>query len=214
MFEFSTTASYNRNLIQAKYHEAYGASALRDESYGQSDDLKPEVLPQNGDILDLGNSRGLLPNSETLMAILEEKVNARVDVKFRAELETDETGEEEADNYWSPENTAGRIVGFALKFYEKFAEKNGGSSEENLDRFLGIVGDAIEEGIGQAEAVISETAGGKVPDENSSVINKTRAAIASLLEEFRQEILDGLNGAPEGDDNAVTEEADPATVLN
>lgn len=215
MFDFSMTLSTNTRVMQAQYARAgrKAGCACNNEPCTCSDEMQSdEVTSGPQDVLDLGNSRGLAPNADTLMAILEDKVNAKVEGKFKAD--GDGKDAEDDKDYWSPEKTAGRIVNFALKFYDKFAEKNGGESADTVDKFLGIVKGAIDEGIGQAQDVIGKASGGKVPEENQSVIAKTRDAIGSLLDEFRKEVLDRLQkGEPTQDktDAPAVASAAPAT---
>lgn len=170
-----------------------------------------------GDILDIGNSRGLTPGSETTLSIIEQKAYARLEKAFS----TEKVEQPPQDDYWSPEKTAGRIVGFATNFYEAFAKKNG-DSKETLEKFLGIVRGAIDEGIGQAETAIAGVSGGSVPDANRSTISKTREYIDKMLQEFRDAQLSRLGGEStdgaaksDNDGGEVVEEAESAekTVL-
>lgn len=153
------------------------------------------------DILDLRNSRGLQPSRETILSILEEKVSVRVEAAFPAEKAL----ESEAADYWSAEKTGERIARFALKFYDRYAEKHG-ESEAALEDFLKYVKGAIDEGFGQARTEIAEVGGGSIDGEKSSLIDATYDKVLSVLEEFRQSVLERLRaGSPNEESKASAE---------
>lgn len=157
--------------------------------------LPASSFPADGDEasldrVELGNRRGLLPGTETILTILEEKVNARVEASFPA-------GNAESDkhfDYWSAEATGERIARFALKFYDRYAEKHG-ESEETLEAFLKYVTGAIDEGFGQARKEIANVSGGQEPENAKSLVDATYEKVISVLEEFRRSVLDRLKGA-------------------
>lgn len=144
------------------------------------------------DRVELGNRRGLLPGTDTILAILEEKVNVRVEASF---AETEAAPAERPD-YWSAEATGERIARFALKFYDRYAEKHG-ESEEALEDFLKYVTGAIDEGFGQARKEIANVSGGQEPEGAKSLVDATYDKVMSVLEEFRQSVLERLNGSQE-----------------
>lgn len=187
--DLSGGLNFSHSIQESRYAAGLYASAKRNKANGAEDDGDEgrHVGDLLHDVLDLGNSRGLPPGRETTLSIVEEKAYTKIEAAFSTE-EAPET-----DDYWSPEKTAERIVGFALKYYDAFAGKNG-DSEETLDKFLSIVRGAIGEGIGEAEAIIGEASGGEVPSENASTISKTREHIERLLNEFRESALARLRG--------------------
>jgi hypothetical protein len=149
---------------------------------------------REGDVLELGRpGKNRLPSPETLLALLEEKVNKNVKAAFPDE----EVEKTLSDDYWSPENTASRIVGFATKYWDHYAKKNGGESEEALDSFLSIVEGAINQGFGEASSIIGEANGGSVPEKSAGTIAKTREHVTNLLGEFREAVLARINGMTE-----------------
>ncbi len=158
------------------------------------------------DSLDLGNSRRLQPSAETILSMLEEKVNARIE----ASVSTEEVEPKEAPDYWSAEKTGERIARFALKFYDQYAEKNGGESEETLESFLNLIKGAIGEGFGEARTQIAETSGGEIPSDKTSLIDSTHERVMSVLEEFRQSVLERLRG---GSEAPATTESEGATSI-
>jgi hypothetical protein len=149
---------------------------------------------REGDVLELGSpGKSRLPSPETLLALLEEKVNKNVEAAFPEE----EVEKPLSNDYWSSENTASRIVGFATKYWDHYAKKNGGESKEALDNFLSIIEGAINQGFGEASAIIGEANGGSVPEKNAGTISKTREHVTSLLGEFRESVLARINGMAE-----------------
>jgi hypothetical protein len=191
MSDLSTGLGYSHSIQESRYAIGLYASSKRKAGRGANDESEDARSVDNllNDVLDIGNSRGITPGRETALSIVEEKAYAKIESSFAAE----EVEGAETDDYWSPENTAGRIVGFALKFYDAYSQKNG-ESEETLDKFLSIVRGAIDEGIGEAEAIIGEASGDAVGPENASTISKTRDHIEKLLNAFRESALARLRG--------------------
>jgi hypothetical protein len=69
-------------------------------------------------------------------------------------------------DYWSPEQTASRIAGFALAFYD------GGDREE----YAAMVKDAVMKGYNEAQ----KAAGGSLPD----VANQTISLVMDTIDQF------------------------------
>lgn len=174
-----STEAYSQSISYQKW-EKFNAS-YRGHSSEALDDK---------DVLELGKNRHLGFSYESIHAILEEKCCSRIDAAFDSEgAAKTEPVEAPVDDYWSAENTGKRITDFALKFYETYAQASGGDSPATRDSYLEIIKGAIGEGFAQAEKIIGEPTGGKVPDEKASLIGKTRAYIDTLLEEFRTQGL-------------------------
>ena len=91
----------------------------------------------------------------------------------------------QAEDYWSPENTAGRIVEGALGFFDTFQKQNPKLSEaEQVEKFLSIITKSIDKGYGEAVKVLD---GLKVFDGNiKDNAEATRGMIADKLEAFRE----------------------------
>lgn len=91
----------------------------------------------------------------------------------------------QAEDYWSPENTAGRIADGALGFFETFQKQNSKMPEaEQVEKFLSIITKSIDKGFGEAVKVLD---GLKVFD--GSIKNNaeaTRSIITDKLEAFRE----------------------------
>ena len=91
----------------------------------------------------------------------------------------------QSEDYWSPENTAGRIVEGALGFFETFQKQNSKMPEaEQVDKFLSIITKSIDKGYGEAVKVLD---GLKVFDGNiKNNAEATRGLIEDKLAAFRE----------------------------
>lgn len=190
------TLGFNHSSLQSvsllyKYQQQSSGTLPADETEEDGDSASIT------DILDLSYNKGQSMSVETVMAVMEKHVNARIEAKFSTKS-VDET-EQAEDDYWSAENTGTRIANFALGFYGAYAAQNGGESEANLDKFLSLITDAIDEGISQAEGIISEAHGGEVPTAKASLIADTRSQIMKILEDFRTNTLEKIRGTTETD---------------
>lgn len=197
---------------QSQYNEQKSASvrmlavgsrvnATDDQDYGRRVQDNDRDNQGTADVADLGNSRGLLPSAATIMSILEEKVNKRIEATF-SETKVEKPAQ---NDYWSPENTGERIARFALKFYDRYSATHGGESEKNLESFLNLVGGAIDQGFGEAKKAISDVSGGDVPSDKGSTIDRTRSRVTDILEEFRKTTLERLRQGQPQDQTAATE---------
>ena len=83
----------------------------------------------------------------------------------------------------SPEATAGRIVGFALNFFDRYAKKNGlENNEEGRKQFADFIGGAISQGIEEARGILGAL--NALDPDTGSNIDKTASIITSRLDEF------------------------------
>lgn len=83
----------------------------------------------------------------------------------------------------SPEATAGRIVGFALGFFDKYAKQNGlEDNEEGRRQFADFIGGAISQGIDEARGILGAL--NALDPDTGANIDKTASIISSRLEEF------------------------------
>ncbi|WP_298716106.1 DUF5610 domain-containing protein [uncultured Oceanisphaera sp.] len=111
--------------------------------------------------------------------------------KLNAELGTEQAVRQEKvvaqkEDFWSPENTADRIVNSALGHFETFKTQNPDMAEqEQLEQFLTKITEAIDKGYGEAVKVLD---GLKVFDggirDNAEA---TQALIGERLAAFREE---------------------------
>ncbi len=96
-------------------------------------------------------------------------------------------------DYFSPEKTAGRILDFALSFFDKSqAYKDGGNTQEARQNFSDFIGGAIQKGFDQAGAIL----GGGLPDEIQSGIDQTHDIVFKGLDDF---VKNGLDQSKEDD---------------
>lgn len=178
------------------------------ETFEGIDSLPPSLR----DILDTGNSRGLQPGDGTTLMILQEKSTLQIRQAFR-NIETAEAPKEtehaEKEDPFTPEKTAKRIVDFALKFYDAFSKAHDGESKDTLDKFLGIVEGAIDEGFSKAKKILGKHFNGEIPDEKKNRISATRDIIGDLLDEFRKSVLERLQSGNKQDESGAggTEDA-------
>lgn len=205
MAGISVDFSYLQSIEYSRAAALYKSGGCGDS--GSCGEEGNDLLEEAGGIMDnLDIGGGGLMGAETVMAILEEKVTGRIEDRFDGgSVEPNE----DAD-YWSPEKTAQRIVDFSAKFYDAFAAASGGHSEETLDEFLGIVESAIDEGFGEARALLTEYHEGKIPKENEDVIGATRSRITELLAQLREDLLAKLSEITEmakEDEEGITVES-------
>ena len=91
----------------------------------------------------------------------------------------------QADDYWSPENTAGRIVEGALGFFDTFQRQNSNMPEdEQVEKFLSIITKSIDKGYGEATKVLDglKVFDGSIKDNAEA----TRSLIDDKLAAFRE----------------------------
>ena len=91
----------------------------------------------------------------------------------------------QAQDYWSPENTAGRIVEGALGFFETFQKQNPNLAEdEQVEQFLSTITKAIDKGYGEATKVLDglKVFDGSIKDNAEA----TRSIIDDKLAAFRE----------------------------
>ena len=98
----------------------------------------------------------------------------------------------QADDYWSPEKTAGRIVEGALGFFETFHKDNPNMAEdEQVAQFLSTITKAIDKGYGEATQVLDglKVFDGSIKDNAEA----TRSLIDDKLAAFREARLGSEN---------------------
>lgn len=102
---------------------------------------------------------------------------------------TQKTAEDEMANlldYFSPENTAMRILDVATSFFAvSEIGQSEGDNEAARRKFADFIGAAINEGFAQARSII-----GKVPDDITAGVDKTHALVFKGLEDF---VNNGVN---------------------
>lgn len=90
--------------------------------------------------------------------------------------------------FFSPENTAKRIVDFATGFFGAYSQNHSGrSNEENAAKFSALITDAVKTGFAGAQKVLGN------PDEESEIgknIEKTFQLVLQGIEEFQQSFIE------------------------
>ena len=81
--------------------------------------------------------------------------------------------------YFNPENTAGRILDFALGFFPNSQWAKSGNTLENRQGFSDYIGAAIQKGFDQAMGIL-----GKVDDKTQAGIDTTHGLVFQGLEDF------------------------------
>ena len=96
------------------------------------------------------------PKDSNALKILYQEAIGKINEALESELGPNAISQEKLDaqggmEYWSPENTADRIVQGTVGFFEAYKAANPNlEGEELLDRFLGVIGGGVEEGFQDA----------------------------------------------------------------
>lgn len=103
-------------------------------------------------------------------------------------------------DYWTPENTAGRIVNGATAFLPAFQKANPDLEGEALmTKFMDVVGGGLQKGFDEAQGILSDLKvfDGKVKD----TFTATTDLVSKGMENFRRDFL----GLPPLDEAEVTD---------
>jgi len=106
-------------------------------------------------------------------------------------------------DYWTPENTAGRIVNGATAFMPAFQKAHPDlEGEALLQEFMNVVGGGLQQGFDEAQGILGDLKvfDGKVKD----TFTATTDWVAKGMENFRREFL----GLPPLDEAEVTDSAE------
>lgn len=97
---------------------------------------------------------------------------------------------QELADFFSPENTANRILKFTTGFFNLYkANHTNSSEEENINKFSTLIGDAIKKGFKEAEKILGSY------DELGQIgenIKRTYSLVMKELEDFRLTHLNDL----------------------
>lgn len=89
------------------------------------------------------------------------------------------------EGFYSPENTAQRIMDFAVSFFPAFSANHAGSEADTVqDEFRTLMRNAIEEGFAQARGLLDEFFSKETPDFVSSTIGQTYELLQQKLDAF------------------------------
>lgn len=119
-----------------------------------------------------------------------QRASGREDFKNDQEAETEEVSEQDAlsqlQDYFSPENTAQRILDVATSFFPvSETGQTEGNNEAARRKFADFIGGAINEGFRQAREIL-----GKLSDDIETGIDKTHSLVFSGLEDFVKNGID------------------------
>jgi len=106
-------------------------------------------------------------------------------------ISAEKLAEQGGMDYWSPENTAGRIVQGTTAMFEAFKAANPKlEGEAALDRFLEVIGGGIEQGFKQATDML--TGFGVFDGSIKDNAEKTYQLVQQGLQDFRTQQLDKM----------------------
>ncbi|AEG31601.1 DUF5610 domain-containing protein [Thiomicrospira cyclica] len=106
-------------------------------------------------------------------------------------ISAEKLAEQGCKDYWSPENTAGRIVQGTTAMFEAFRTTNPKLDDEAaLDRFIKDIGGGIEQGFQQARDIL--TGFGVFDAGIKDNAEKTYKLVQQGLQDFRAQQLDKM----------------------
>lgn len=143
------------------------------------------------------------PKDQNALKILFQETIDQLNQALEADLgpnaiSAEKLAEQGGMDYWSPENTAGRIVQGTTAFFEAYKESNPNlEGEALLDKFLSVIGGGIESGFNDATDMLKGFGvfDGSVKDN----AEKTYDLVQQGLQDFRAQQMEkmGLNPAAE-----------------
>ena len=138
-----------------------------------------------------------------------------INKQLRIDLGLDESADDPVSNealtsqggmeYWSPENTAQRIVQGTTAFLNGFQNAHPElQGEELINRFLDVIGQGISDGFSQAKGFLGDMS--VLSEDIESTIDQTYSLVQEGLQGFKNEYL-GITNDPESSDaeNVSTE---------
>ncbi|MEW6238803.1 MAG: DUF5610 domain-containing protein [Candidatus Omnitrophota bacterium] len=120
---------------------------------------------------------------------------------------------QELMEFFSPENTSQRIVGFATGFFGAYLQNHQDASrEDKVNGFSDLIGGAVQQGFQEAEKILGhfDNLG-----EIGANIKKTYNLVMQGIEEFRQQYLNGyqIDGAETEDASASVDSTNPSSTV-
>lgn len=160
---------------------APGAPLFGRKAYGNANETNTERRPLlASDEVQFGRGEALSNDDKTQLVVERALARLRTVVDdARAELGLPEGAEIDT----SAEATAGRIVGFALNFFDQYAKKNGlENNEEGRKQFADFIGGAIAQGIDEARGILGAL--NALDGDTTSKIDSISEIIQKRLEDF------------------------------
>jgi hypothetical protein len=140
------------------------------------------------------------PKDQNALKILFQEAIDQINQALEADLgpnaiSAEKLAEQGGMEYWSPENTAGRIVQGTTAFFDAFKESNPNlEGEALLDRFLNVIGGGIESGFEDATDMLKGFGvyEGSVKDN----AEKTYELVQKGLQDFREQQMEKMGLTP------------------
>ena len=167
---------------QVKTHENPEPHVKREELTASRTELKARANQGIVEAMFGGAKQGSDKAMNILYSEIMDKINAELGSEHAV---TAEKMASTADDHWSPENTAGRILEGALGFFETFKKQNAKMPEaEQVEKFLSIITKSIDKGYGEAVKVLDslKVFDGSIKDNAEA----TRGIIEDKLAAFRE----------------------------
>lgn len=152
------------------------------------------------------------PKDQNALKILFQEAIDQINQALEADLgpnaiNAEKLAEQGGMDYWSPENTAGRIVQGTTAFFDAFKKSNPNlEGEALLDRFLNVIGGGIESGFKDATDMLKGFGvfDGSVKDN----AEKTYDLVQKGLQDFREQQMEKMGLAPAKNDPLATNNND------
>ena len=176
--QVSHVASKNERQAPAEKGAEHDVASARSELKARNNQSIVQAMFDGGN---LGNNKAM----NILYGEIMSTINAELGDKHAI---TPEKLADKPDDYWSPENTASRIVDGALGFFETFQKQNPGMPEDKqLEQFLDTITNSIDKGFGEAVNILKGLSvfDGSIKDNATA----TRELITDKLNTFREERL-------------------------
>ncbi len=118
-------------------------------------------------------------------------------------LPPEDASAQELLDFFSPKNTANRILDFTTGFFDLYAQNHQDESgEDKINGFSTLIGDAIQKGFEEAEKILGDFEElGPIGEK----IEETYQMVLKGLNEFRQEHLNDLELQPEKPESLLIE---------
>ncbi len=187
---FSSDSIDNANRI--KKNQTTGESSESDPR------LKLEQKPAKDAVALNFNLKGDLEALQGSVETIFGRVKAQLEKYFSITGQEPEAGEnkflppedasaKEIMDFFSPKNTAGRIVDFATGFFNTFAKNHSDESEEEqVEEFSTLITNAVKKGFSEAKGILGDLS---EHEEVSQNIEETYQLVLQGIEEYRVEYL-------------------------
>jgi hypothetical protein len=123
----------------------------------------------------------------------------------------EDSSAEDIIDFFSPENTANRILGFTTSFFDDYlGNHEDESEEENVNGFTSLIGDAIKKGFEEAEEILGDF---DQLGEIGETIQKTYQLVLEGLEEYRLNHLNSLGLEDSVDEDSADDDLEEPSEI-